>query len=201
METYVIPRIWCYGGSQADACNETYLWNDHTPTYLDVQRMSRMSVHIGIFIHCWWGWGVIPASDPDCIWSPHMLNWVHVWTPELASPWPQHPVGPKRLPCHVLNGERHFLGRTQCYAQAPRRPWQHLIPQDLDVPMPVHGSIHHDQLTPPPWWIAPHTMTDRPRFPSLGWTQATISLSSCLRRTRTRPSLWYRENWDSSLKI
>ena len=32
----------------------------------------------------------------------------------------------------------------------PRRLWQHLIPQDLDVPMPVHGSIHHDQLTPPP---------------------------------------------------
>ena len=53
----------------------------------------------------------------------------------------------------------------------------------------------------PPWWVAPHTMTDRPRFPSLGWTQASISLSPCLRRTRTRPSLWYRENRDSSLKI
>ena len=23
--------------------------------------------------------------------------------------------------------------------------------------MPVHGSIHHDQLPPTPWWIAPHT--------------------------------------------
>ena len=31
--------------------------------------------------------------------------------------------------------------------------------------------------------------------------QASISLSLCLRRTRTRPSLWYRENRDSSLKI
>ena len=69
--------------------------------------------------------------------------------------------------------------------------------------MPVHGSIHHDQLTPPhpPWWIAPHTMTDGPRFPSLGWRQASISLSLCLRYTRTWPSLWYRENRDSSLKI
>ena len=53
----------------------------------------------------------------------------------------------------------------------------------------------------PPWWIAPHIMTDGPRFPSLGWTQALISLSPCLRRTWTRPSLWYREDWDSSLKI
>ena len=47
----------------------------------------------------------------------------------------------------------------------------------------------------PPWWIAPHTMTDGPRFPSLGWTQVSISSSPCLRRTR------YRENRDSSLKI
>ena len=53
----------------------------------------------------------------------------------------------------------------------------------------------------PPWWIAPHTMTDGPRFPSLGWTQASISLSPCLRRTRIRPSLWYREKQESSLKI
>ena len=44
-------------------------------------------------------------------------------------------------------------------------------------------------------------MTDGPRFPSVGWTQASLSLSPCLRRTRTRPSLWYRENRDSSLKI
>ena len=52
-----------------------------------------------------------------------------------------------------------------------------------------------------PWWIATHTMTDGPRFPSLGWTQTSIRLAPCLRRTRTRPSLWYRENQDSSLKI
>ena len=31
--------------------------------------------------------------------------------------------------------------------------------------------------------------------------QASISLSSCLRRSRTRPSLWYGKNRDSSLKI
>ena len=53
----------------------------------------------------------------------------------------------------------------------------------------------------PTRWIAPHTMTDGPRLPLLGWTQALVSLSPCLRRTRTRPSLWYRVNRDSSLKI
>ena len=76
---------------------------------------------------------------------------------ELASPWPQHLVGPKRLPCHVLYGAGHCLGCTQSYAGS----WLHLL---------------------------------RP----LGWMQASIP---CLRRTRTRPSLWYRENRDSSLKI
>ena len=77
------------------------------------------------------------------------------------------------------------------------RPWQHLIPHDLDVPMPVHAC--------PPvvvnWTPYHEKRTDGPRFPSLGWTQASISLSPCLRRTRTRPPLWHRENRDSSLKI
>ena len=82
-----------------------------------------------------------------------------------------------------------------------RHPWQHLIHQNLDVLVPVHGSIHHDQLILPPWWIASHTMTDGPRFPSLGWTQASIRFSPCHRRTPTRLSLWYRENRDSSLGI
>ena len=63
----------------------------------------------------------------------------------------------------------------------------------LHPPRPAQSS--------PPWWIAPHTMTDLLWFPSLGWTQASISLSPCLRRTQTRPSLWYRENQGSSLKI
>ena len=53
----------------------------------------------------------------------------------------------------------------------------------------------------PPWWIAPHTMTDGPRFPSLGWTQASISLSPFLSHTQTQPSLWYWQNRNSSLKI
>ena len=43
-------------------------------------------------------------------------------------------------------------------------------------------------------------MTDGPRFPSLGWMEASISLSPCLQRTLTRPSLWYKEKQDSSLK-
>ena len=87
-------------------------------------------------------------------------------------------------------------------SKLPRRPWQHLIPQAgsgctdaglwLHPPRPAHSS---------PMVDCTHTMTDGQRFPSLGWTQASISLSPCLRRTRTRPSLWYRENRDSSLKI
>ena len=51
----------------------------------------------------------------------------------------------------------------------------------------------------PPWWIAPDIMTVGQRFPSLGWTKASIN--PCLRRTQTRPSLWYRGNRDSSLKM
>ena len=130
-----------------------------------------------------------------------MLNWVNVWTPS----WPVHDLNILLVQkgCRVTccMGRGIVLGVHKVTSKHPHRPWQHLIPQDLDVPMPVHGSIQHNQLTPPPWWIAPHTMTDGPRFPSLDWMQASISLSPCLRRTRTRPSMWYRENRDSSLKI
>ena len=41
---------------------------------------------------------------------------------QLASPWPQHPVGPKRLPCHVLYGAGDRLGCTQSYVQTPPSP-------------------------------------------------------------------------------
>ena len=67
----------------------------------------------------------------------------------------------------VWGWELIVLSVLKVTSKHPRRPWQHLIPQDLDVPMPVHGSIHHDQLTPPPMvdCIPYH---DGPRFPSLG---------------------------------
>ena len=64
---------------------------------------------------------------------------------KLASPWPQHPNAPKGLPCHVLYGAGHFLGRTQSCGQTPPSP----IATFASPGMPVHGSIHHDQLTPP----------------------------------------------------
>ena len=51
----------------------------------------------------------------------------------------------------------------------------------------------------PPWWIAPHTMTDGPRFPSLGSTQASISLSPCLRRTRILLGRTGTHHWSVSI--
>ena len=73
------------------------------------------------------------------------------------------------------------------------------MPRDLNVPMPVHGSII--QQRPHPLYCTALHDWRATRFPSLGWTQASISLYPCPRRTRTWPSLWYRENRDSSLKI
>ena len=96
------------------------------------------------------GGGGHPCLRPRLIFDPKHAQLGSCLDSELASPWPQHPGGPKRLPCHVLYGTGHCLGRTQNW-----------IPRDLDVPIPVHGSIHHDQLTPPPmvnctpchdWW-------------------------------------------------
>ena len=99
---------------------------------------------------------------------------------ELASPWIQHPVGPKRLPCHVLYGAGYCLGRTQSYIQTPPSPMATFDSSGsgctdagswLHPPRPAHSSPMVD-CTP---------YHDGPRFPSLGWTQASISLSPCLR--------------------
>ena len=82
------------------------------------------------------------------------------------------------------------------------RIWMHLC--RFMAPSTTTSSLPPPPPPPPPPMvdcIAPHTMTYGPRFPSLGWTQASISLSPCLWHTRTRPSLWYREKRDSSLKI
>ena len=68
---------------------------------------------------------------------------------QLASPWPQHPVGPKGLPRHVLYGAEHCLGRTQSYVQTSP---SHMATFDssgsgctdagswLHAPRPAHSS-------------------------------------------------------------
>ena len=126
-----------------------------------------------------------------------MLNWVHVWTPG----WPVHDLNILLVQkgCRVTAG--HCLGRTQSYVQTAPSPMATFDSSGfgctdagswLDPPRPAHPSPTVD-CTP---------YHDKPRFPSLGWTQASISLSPCrVRHTRTRPSQWYRENRDSSLKI
>ena len=97
--------------------------------------------------------GVIHVSDPDWHLITNMLNWVHVWTPS----WPVHDLSILLVPkgCRVTCCMVRWTGIHKVTSKHPRRPWQHLIPQDLDVPMftspmPVHDSIHYDQLTSPP---------------------------------------------------
>ena len=72
---------------------------------------------------------------------------------ELTSPWPQHPIGPKRLPCHVL------YGRTQSYVQTPASPMATFDSSGsgctdagswLHPPRPYHSSPHGG-LHPIPW--------------------------------------------------
>ena len=145
--------------------------------------------------------GVHPCLGSRLTFDPKHAQLGSCLDSELASPWPQHAIGPKRLPSHVLYGAGLCLGRTQSYVQTLLSPmatfdssWSGCTNAGswLHPPRPAHSS---------PWWIAPHTMTDGPRFPSFGLTQASISLSPCLRHTRIRRSLWCRENRDSSLKI
>ena len=120
---------------------------------------------------------------------------------KLASPWPQHPVGPKRLPCHVLYGAGHCLWCTQSYVQTSPSPIATFDSSgsgctDADSwfhpPRPVHSSPHGG-LHPISWLTGHNFHHFR--------LEAGINQPLPLRRTLTWPSLWYREPWDSSLKI
>ena len=133
------------------------------------------------------GGGVIQVLEPDWHLIPNMLSWVHVWTPS----WPVHDLNillvQKGSCVTCCMGRGIVLNVHKVTSKYPCRPWQHLIPQDLGW-TDASSWLHPPRLSPT-WWIAPHTMTDVPRFPSLGWTQASISLSPCLWCTRTQPSL------------
>ena len=70
-----------------------------------------------------------------------MLNWVHVWTPS----WPVHDINILlvqkgcRVTCCMWRGI--VLDVHKVTSKHPRRPWQHLIHQDRDVPMRREASI------------------------------------------------------------
>ena len=129
-----------------------------------------------------------------------MLSWVHIWT----TSWSVHDLNILLVQkgCRVTccMGRGIVLEVHKVTSKHPCRPWQHLIPQDLDVPMPVHGSIHQDKLASPPM-VDCTPYYDWQTTISIIRTQASISISPCLWRPRTRPSLLYRENRDSSLNI
>ena len=131
------------------------------------------------------------------------LNWwqytVRVWSHANSAQPPISHLAPGHVPCCM--GRGIVVDVYKVTSKHPCRPCQHLIPQDLDVPMPVHGSIHHDQLTPFPIVDCTPYHDWRAKISIIRLDTASISLSPCLRRTRTWPSLWYKENLDSSLKI
>ena len=84
----------------------------------------------------------------------------HINVRKCSSPWPQHPVGPKRLPCHVLYGAGHCLGRTQSYVQTPPSPMATFDSPGsgctdasswLHPPRPAHSSPMVDCTTYHDW--------------------------------------------------
>ena len=104
-------------------------------------------------------------------------------------------------PCHVLHRWDIVLHKHKVPTEDLSRPRQHVIPHNLNVAMPAHHPIQDDHFAPPAMMdcIPDH---DRWAAISMCWLkQASISPSHCPQRTRALPSLWHRENLDSSLKM
>ena len=108
-----------------------------------------------------------------------MLNWAHVWTPS----WPVHDLNIQLVQkgCRVM-GCIEWGIVLDVHKVTSKHPVAHGNIWFLRIWMyrcrfMASPTTYSSLLLP--WWISPHTMTDGPRFPSLGWTQATISLSPC----------------------
>ena len=86
----------------------------------------------------------------------------------------------------MLCGEWHCPGHTQSFVEKRPSPRETYYCGEAWCSEAVEGSIQQHPLLPP-WWMAPHIMTEappHPRLPSVSWIHASISLPPCLRRTR-----------------
>ena len=160
--------------------NYSSLWVD---SLMQFGQIKRRSIHV---------------SDTDWHLIPGMFYWVHVWTHS----WSVHDLGVLLVQkCHCVTCYMWWgsvLYKHKFLTEHPSLPWQHVIPQNLDVVMPIHHPIQNNQVAPSAMidWAPEHDW-----FPWFGWMQSLINLSDCLRCTQALPSLWYRENLNSSLKM
>ena len=142
--------------------------------------------------------GTIHASDTDWHLIPNMFYWVYVW----IHSWPVHDLDAllvqkcHRVTCYMWRGI--VLYKHKVTSEHPFRSWQRVIPQNLDVVMPIHHPIQDDQVAPSAMmdWAPEHDW-----FLWVGWMQASISLSACPQCTQALPSLWKLENLNSSLEM
>ena len=101
---------------------------------------------------------------------------------ELASPWPPHPLVAENQSCHMLCGEWHCPGHTQSFVEKRPSPRETYYCGEAWCSEAVEGSIQHHPLLPP-WWMAPHIMTEAP--PTLvylqwvGFTHLSVSPLAC----------------------
>ena len=133
----VARMLGCLNDAYAKFCDATERLADHTGGSMGVRWKSPRH---GKTVNC--------NEWSERTTSSRLLVCECRWSADLGGGCQFEPLGDGFWPAGYWS--RHCLGRTQITSKHPRRQWQHLIPQDLDIPMPVHGSIHHDQLTPPP---------------------------------------------------
>ena len=104
--------------------------------------------------------------------------------------------------CHVLHVAGKCLAQTQNSVRRPHSP--------MVACNPLQSGCNDACSSSYPGWpgcssrhdgFAPQTITDRSQFPWVAWMKASFSVPPSLWHTRALPSLWCRENLDSSLKM
>ena len=76
-----------------------------------------------------------------------MLYWVHIWTHSWSVHDPNVMLAQNSTVLHATCGV--VLHKHDVPSEDLSRPWQHVIPQNLNAAMPVHRFIQDDQVAAP----------------------------------------------------
>ena len=148
----------------------------------------------------------LSVPDPPCWMAPHTQT-EGPWVPSAAwkhtsislSPWLIHHGGWHPILWLRGHGYHPRLGNT--HLSVSLRAWSTMVDgtpySDWGAMGTIRGLETHTyqshSLPDPPWWMAPHTLTEGPWVPSAAWKHTSISLSPCLiHHGGWHPILWLR---------
>ena len=137
----VLPNWWQYAGRVWGHANSAQPPNSHLAPKLKINTTHQQ------FTTYWWTWYCPSDLYTSSVCARPLTRRGMLSTRVRTLPGQTAATPGGSVSRAVCGGALSWTFDVhKVTSKHPRRPWQHLIPQDLDVPMPVHGPIHHESI-------------------------------------------------------